>query len=272
MPVLPVPGCSVGGCPCITEEPGLGRAAPDQGVKCGNCSISHPWLYGMSEASSHRNFVLVQLKSISKWQYFCTAVWCGYTPAAGQFKSLYRACMWAFLQLKFWVASACVSAFLAPGGMCGWRLPLGGGKVYGVLMCRAWHPHLARESSKTTPNVPYAYPTVGVQFVCTHCEMGMRYLALRTAAVWGLSSASESSPVGAWNRLRCWFLLQVYALLCIRCLLQIHFLVLFSKSAFWVLWPPNGKARTELLGCFSVNGAELGSAVQGPLPGFCRWM
>lgn len=91
----------------------------------------------MSEASSHRNFVLVQLKSIRKWQYFCTAVWCGYTPAAGQWKSLYWACTWAFLQLKFWVGSACVSAFLAQGGMCGWRLPLGGGKVYGVLMCRA---------------------------------------------------------------------------------------------------------------------------------------
>lgn len=63
-----------GGCPCITEEPGLGRAAPDQGVKCGNWSISLLWRYGMSEASSHRNFVLVQLKSIRKWQYFCTAV------------------------------------------------------------------------------------------------------------------------------------------------------------------------------------------------------
>lgn len=55
-----------GGCPCITEEPGLGRAAPDQGVKCGNWSISLLWRYGMSEASSHRNFVLVQLKSIRK--------------------------------------------------------------------------------------------------------------------------------------------------------------------------------------------------------------
>lgn len=66
---------------------------------------------------------------------------------------------------------------------------MGGGCLSVVGRCTACSCAGLWESSKTAPSVHYAYPitypTVGVQFVCTHCEMGMRYLALRTAAVGG---------------------------------------------------------------------------------------
>lgn len=64
---------------------------------------------------------------------------------------------------------------------------MGGGCLSVVGRCTACSCAGLWESSKTAPSVhdayPITYPTVGVQFVCTHCEMGMRYLALRTAAV-----------------------------------------------------------------------------------------